>query len=150
MGVKRGEFVSTEYGYLVIETCYQCKTPFAMSEPIYRAALQRREAMDFYCPNGHSQHYLTGESDLDKMRRERDRLTQRLAQKDDDIRYWQEASGQKDRKLRAAKGQITKIKNRATKGLCPCCNRHFTNLERHMGTKHPSFIAEPSADEHVN
>tara|TARA_Y100000310_G_scaffold338946_1_gene430083 strand:- start:1163 stop:1354 length:192 start_codon:yes stop_codon:yes gene_type:complete len=37
------------------------------------------------------------------------------------------------------KGQVTKLKNRAKAGVCPCCNRTFQNLSRHMETKHPDF-----------
>jgi hypothetical protein len=25
---------------------------------------------------------------------------------------------------------------RVNAGICPCCNRHFTDLERHMKSKH--------------
>jgi hypothetical protein len=25
--------------------------------------------------------------------------------------------------------------------VCPCCNRSFQNLRRHMATKHPEFNA---------
>jgi hypothetical protein len=44
----------------------------------------------------------------------------------------------------AYKGQVTRLKNRAAAGVCPCCNRHFTALERHMKTKHPEFTSEVS------
>ncbi|MBV6448554.1 hypothetical protein [Nitrosomonas sp.] len=37
-----------------------------------------------------------------------------------------------ERSARAYKGQATKIKRRVGRGVCPCCNRHFENLERHM------------------
>ena len=42
----------------------------------------------------------------------------------------------------AAKGQISKLKKRASAGVCPCCNRSFQNLRRHMGNKHPEFVGE--------
>jgi len=41
---------------------------------------------------------------------------------------------------RAYKGQITKIKKRVHNGVCPCCNRHFQNLENHMKNKHPDYV----------
>lgn len=43
--------------------------------------------------------------------------------------------------LRAEKAAKTRLKNRIAKGVCPCCTRHFTNLERHMETKHPDYAA---------
>lgn len=106
-------------------TCYKCGVIFGVPSG-HRARLM--ESKDsFWCPNGHSQCYT--ESTSDKLRRERDRLAQRIAQKDDEI-----AAAKKE--AAALKGKITKLHNRAKAGLCSCCNRHFTNLERHMASKH--------------
>lgn len=33
----------------------------------------------------------------------------------------------------------TRIKNRVKNGVCPCCNRTFENLARHMQAKHSDF-----------
>jgi hypothetical protein len=44
-----------------------------------------------------------------------------------------------ERRRRALKGQITKVKKRIGHGVCPCCNRSFENLRRHMTTKHPAY-----------
>lgn len=43
----------------------------------------------------------------------------------------------------AMKGVVTKIKKRVRHGVCPCCKRTFTDLARHMDSKHPKF-AEPN------
>jgi DNA repair exonuclease SbcCD ATPase subunit len=43
--------------------------------------------------------------------------------------------------LIAARGQMTKLRNRVGKGVCPCCNRSFENLKRHMVSKHPDYAA---------
>ena len=99
---------------------------------------QKRERCDTcYCPNGHPWSYT--ESTATKLRLERDRLKQRLAQKDDQIadeQRWRESAV---RSTAAYKGQITKIKKRAGNGVCPCCNRSFENLKRHMTSKHPDY-----------
>lgn len=87
----------------------------------------------FHCPAGHSRHF--AESEADRLRRERDRLQQRLAEKDDEIKNIEQ-------RRRAALGQVTKLRNRVGNGVCPCCNRSFENLHRHMTTKHPGFKAE--------
>lgn len=34
---------------------------------------------------------------------------------------------------------LRKTKDRVKNGVCPCCTRHFTNLERHMASKHPGY-----------
>ena len=40
-----------------------------------------------------------------------------------------------------ARGKLRAQSERIKNGVCPCCKRHFTNLERHMHTKHPEFAA---------
>lgn len=34
------------------------------------------------------------------------------------------------------------LRNRAAAGVCPCCNRTFEQLGRHMTTKHPEYVKE--------
>lgn len=50
-----------------------------------------------------------------------------------------------ERRASAARGQITKIKNRVGHGVCPCCNRTFKQLAAHMASKHPEYAAEKNA-----
>ncbi len=30
---------------------------------------------------------------------------------------------------------------RVRRGVCPCCNRHFRNVQRHMDSQHPNYKA---------
>lgn len=76
------------------------------------------------------------------MRRERDQLKQQLAQKDDQIAYQRSMRKTTERQLIAQKGQVTKLRKRAKAGVCPCCNRTFVGLQRHMAQKHPEFSCE--------
>ncbi len=99
-------------------------------------ANRREDKRAFYCPNGHSLSYK--ESEAEKLRRERDRLQQRLAEKDDEIKDI-------ENRRRAALGQVTKLRNRVGNGVCPCCTRSFANLQRHMTTQHPDFKEEVAA-----
>lgn len=130
--------------------CHVCACEFGMPTDFYQVAKRGADKVVFYCPYGHSAVFTKGETEANILRRERDRLIQDAAYKDDRIRELQAQRDLADRRVSAAKGQITKIKKRAAAGLCPCCNRHFTNLERHLGTKHPGYVAEPTADEHVH
>ena len=50
------------------------------------------------------------------------------------------------RRRAAAKGQLTKVKKRVGNGVCPCCTRSFTDLARHMESKHPAYVERPNAD----
>lgn len=128
----------------VMETCSRCKTSHAFSRALYDVAMERREQGSITCPNGHSWHYKSqAEMDEDALlRRERDLLKQRVAQKDDEIKRQRELTAAAERQTSAQKAQVTRLKNRAKAGLCPCCNRHFTNLERHINGQHPDFTKE--------
>jgi len=112
---------------LVALRCGQCGCRFGMT-----AFMQKRRAEDketFYCPNGHPRAYV--ESEADKLRRERDRLQQQIACKDDEIKS-------RDR-------QIKKMKKREAAGTCPCCQRTFSNMAQHMKQQHPQFVADSGA-----
>ena len=118
--------------------CVNCFVVFGV--PFGFIAKRRQDKQSFYCPNGHSMSYR--ESALDRERRERQRLEQQIAQRDDEIRRQREMREAAERTASARKGQITKLKNRAAAGVCPCCNRTFQNLARHMNSQHPKYRAE--------
>ena len=50
-----------------------------------------------------------------------------------------------ENRLRAQKAAKTRLKNRIAAGVCPCCNRSFVNLARHMNTKHPDYAKEKNS-----
>lgn len=131
----------------VWEPCYHCKEPMWMKTD--QAAMLRRSGQTFYCIWGHPQVYTKGPTEADELRRERDRLKQQAARLEDEKRIaWNTANAQADRaaaaerRASAARGQVTKLKKRAAAGVCPCCNRQFTDLQRHMASKHAGFVAE--------
>lgn len=119
-------------------TCANCGIGFDV--PNAWEQKRRDDHRGFYCPNGHPLAFYAA-SDAELLRRERDRLKQQLAQKDDEI-----ADGKKQ--IAAARGQITKIKKRASAGVCQCCHRTFTNVALHMKTKHPG-LSKPRLAEAV-
>lgn len=124
--------------------CGQCKEQFCVSGDLYDVLV--RSGRDWWCPNGHRRHFSLGPSEADTLRQERDRLKQQIAQKDDAIaaerRRGDSLRDDRDyerRRVAAAKGQVTRLKNRASGGVCPCCTRTFQNLQRHMAHQHPDF-----------
>jgi hypothetical protein len=121
--------------------CYRCKAIIWLPDELYAAA-HHSPSISFWCPYGHEQHFCEGETQEQKLRRERDRLTQRLAEKDDAIAYQRGERERAERQLSATKGVVTRIKNRIGHGVCPCCNRTFGDLSKHMATKHPTYAAE--------
>jgi hypothetical protein len=46
------------------------------------------------------------------------------------------------RKLAATKGVVTRIKNRVANGTCPCCDKQFADLARHMQGQHPDYVTQ--------
>lgn len=118
--------------------CFRCGIRFDV--PAKWKAARLNDKTTFYCPNGDAQHFT--ESELDRVRRERDRLKQQIAERDDSIARARQRADAAERSASVRKGVITRLKRRAAAGVCPCCNRTFENLQRHMSSQHPTFAAE--------
>lgn len=112
--------------------CCNCGVVFGV--PLGMRDNLRETKKQFFCPNGHPQSYHQNEAD--RLRRERDLLAQRIAQKDDEIARQKSLRESAERSAAAMRGQVTRLHNRAKAGVCPCCNRHFPDLQRHMASKH--------------
>lgn len=121
--------------------CWKCKCEIWLPDDLYTSA-RHSEEISFFCAYGHSARFPQAETEEQKLRRERDRLTQRLAEKDDEIARQCSLRETTERQLSATKGVVTRFKNRVGAGVCPCCTRTFGNLGRHMMTEHPTFRAE--------
>lgn len=127
---------------IVTDTCCVCGIVFGY--PDYFEKQLRKSGQTFYCPNGHSLWF--GKSEADKLRDELKNV-----KRDAELnRQWYEAE-QDDhqrtrRQLAATKGVLTKTKKRIANGVCPCCKRHFVNLERHMEMKHPNYVEGEESD----
>lgn len=125
--------------------CCTCKTDIYMPDALYEAA-RKTSKITFYCPYGHPQVFAQGETESDKLRRERDRLAQQIAERDDAIRSERDMRRHTERQLYAQRGQVTKLKKRAAAGACPCCQRTFSNMATHMKTEHPDYVKETGAN----
>jgi hypothetical protein len=122
---------------LVVEQCYKCAVLFAFPYELQQSLL-KDHAREFYCPNGHSQHYI-GKTEAEKERERADRLARQVEAREADIRFEQRRLENARRAHAATKGQLTKIKKRVANGVCPCCTRHFVNVERHIKSQHPDY-----------
>lgn len=124
---------------LVPRDCAVCGTTFAISE--YFEKRRRDDGEQFYCPNGHS---LSFNDTLEK--RLKKELAQERASHDQTRAQCRDEEDMHDdtkKRLSCQKGVTTRLKNRAKNGVCPCCNRSFANLKRHMGSKHPGYAVVP-------
>lgn len=120
--------------------CYKCKEDIYLTSP--QEETLRRNQCGFFCRWGHEQYFAPGKTDVQKAQEERDAA---IRQRDSAIQQQARLSDERDaaeRKASAAKGQVTKLRNRAAAGVCPCCNRSFVQLARHMTSKHPNFSGE--------
>jgi hypothetical protein len=124
----------------VVEHCYKCGVAFGLPTELYETAKRKGPDRTFYCPNGHGQSYI--KSEADKLREELANEKRRRQWAEEDARRQRQDAEHFKKSRDAYKGSVTKLKKRAAAGMCPCCNRHFVNLERHMATKHPSFTKE--------
>lgn len=115
---------------LVELQCGTCGVYHAIPKAMLYTAIE--EGGFWSCPNGHSRGYREGRKEREAVRRERDQLKQKVASLNDDI-----AALKKSRD--AVKGEYTKVKKRVAAGVCPCCNRQFQDLHRHMQTKHADY-----------
>lgn len=110
-----------------------CAVQFGMPRSL--AVTLRETGGTFYCPKGHALRF--GESEIDKMKRKLEAANQR--------REWAEKNAATARKAEAiARGKLRAQTERVKNGVCPCCNRTFQNLMRHMQTKHPEWNEEPT------
>ena len=117
--------------------CCSCHMAFGVTGEFYTH--RRDDHKTFYCPSCGTAQSFTGKSDAEKLRLENQRLVQRLAQKDDSIRWQREQREKAEKRVIAYKGIVTKTKKRIAGGACPCCNRNFQNLAAHMATKHKDY-----------
>lgn len=130
-------YESTGIYRLVQQTCCSCGVLFGMESGFDKQ--RRDDHKSWYCPNGHSQFY-NGKSEAEKLR-EQLAAARSLAEREANRRRNAEHNAEADRRSAAAyKGHATRIRNRIANGVCPAgCNRHFTNVQRHIATQHPDF-----------
>lgn len=130
-----GALVHTE---LYVTDCPSCGVQFALTKEYQER--RRKDGKSFSCPNGHLSSWMKSVQD-DTLRRENERL---ILQRDNaqtraDAAYDQARTAEWRR--RAAKAQLTKMRNRLQRGECPVgkCHAHFDDLQHHLYEKHPEF-----------
>jgi hypothetical protein len=132
----------------VVTECITCGLPFTVPLTVYEQ--HRKRGGYHHCPNGHQQGWSADRSQEGKERKELDRLRQQQAMWDEERRQLQATAETERRRTAAARGQVTKLKKRAAAGVCPCCNRTFQDLSRHMAGQHPEFMTQPDEASHVH
>jgi hypothetical protein len=122
---------------LAIEECCNCHITFAMPADLQKRCTEAGAGMTFYCPLGHPQHYTVSETAQLKEKLAREQEWRRNAETRE--RAARDQADAAERSARAYKGHLTRTRKRIGNGVCPCCNRHFANVERHMRGQHPGY-----------
>jgi hypothetical protein len=129
----------TYSGQLTVLTCW-CGMRHAVPEELRSHQLRQhndgREVTGIYCPLGHS-HVPAGEGEAERLRKQLEAARRSREATRELLEHEQRSHA-------ATRGHLTRTKKRVAHGVCPCCNRSFANVERHMNTKHPDYVASLS------
>lgn len=121
-------------------TCGGCSCIFGMEETMKKNLVEQHGT--FWCPRGCERHFVgeTAKERAEKAANRAQELLEQSRRRNDELCAEKAAT---ERQLSAAKGRVTRIKNRVAAGVCPCCNRTFQNLANHMKGQHPDFTHTP-------
>jgi Zn ribbon nucleic-acid-binding protein len=114
--------------------CCSCGAPIALTEP-HERWLRVDSSRQFYCPYGHPQIFREGE--VDRLRKKLEVQTRTATEMAERAAAAERAQEIEAKKRAAAERELMRTKTRVAGGVCPCCNRTFVQLARHMKTKHP-------------
>jgi hypothetical protein len=115
--------------------CAACAVVFAMTDEMNDR--RRWDGARFFCPNGHGNSYTSEEKNL---KAELERAKARNEQLSRDVDWERTRTVAAERSRAATQGQLTKLQRRITNGVCPSCKRSFSNVQRHMLSKHPDQV----------
>ena len=126
--------VSTQ---LTAQTCPDCGGVYAIAQE-YKDEARKKGGFKqcWTCPYCKTVRGF-GEGEADRLRAQIAEL-ERSRKWEEQQRLNAEREANHFRKSRdGIKGALAKERKRVGNGVCPCCNRTFVNLQRHMVTKHP-------------
>jgi hypothetical protein len=115
--------------------CASCTVVFAITDDL--DARRRWDGGQFWCPNGHVNLYTSQEK---KLQAELERAKQNAEALSKEVDWERTRAVAAERSRAATQGQLTKLQRRVTNGVCPCCKRSFSNVQRHMLNKHPDQV----------
>jgi len=124
--------------------CYLCRSEIYLPDSLYDAAC-RSSAINFYCPFGHQQHFVQGDTTETELRRERDMLKQQIARVEHERDLATREANEQTERAKKAEAASKRLKKRAAAGTCPCCSRTFANMSAHMLHEHPGWVEETGA-----
>jgi hypothetical protein len=115
--------------------CCDCATPIALTVDQERRL--RESGATFYCALGHAQSWR--ETELDRLRAKLAEQTRIATIQAERAAAAERAEQTAVDQMKAAAREAKRLERRAKAGVCPCCQRSFVALRRHMAAKHPGF-----------
>jgi len=110
--------------------CGECGGTYAINE---RYRKQKWEQGGFWnCPYCQTS-WGFGQSENARLKKELANAIKRKEWAEQDAKHAEDCR-------RAEKAAKTRLKNRIHNGVCPCCNRTFQNLQKHMKKQHPDYV----------
>jgi hypothetical protein len=128
MGVYTQDYVGT----LSIIDCGECGVTFGLTSGFVKE--RKRSHQTFYCPNGHARYW------PDETEEERYKRLYHAAERRAGSNY--DLAMSNERKLRATKGVVTKLRKHTLGGECPLCGQTLRDLKRHISRVHPDEQVE--------
>lgn len=111
----------------VLVTCGAegCDQTFGMHQRFYDQT--KRTGEGWYCPKGHSRRWAGKTTE------------QRLREVEAQVVHTKDQLAAAAREAEEMRVRLLRDRQRFANGVCPCCNRSFTNVMRHMKTQHPDY-----------
>lgn len=126
---------------LVVTTCPTCHILFAIPKSLEASARRypgdQPNGWQLSCPLGHT-WWFPGRSVEQKLKAEQERAARHAARADQAEAHARAMKGLATRR----RNELAKVEARVAAGVCPCCNRAFQNVSRHMRAQHPGFGTE--------
>lgn len=102
--------------------CYRCSVSFGMTKQLYE--MRKQDGLDFWCPNGHKQHFTP-----EKQKRRSDELERkRVSRLESEVANLRYQNTHLNRRLRVAREKLKKE--------CPECGKMLMDLPGHMRRAH--------------
>lgn len=120
--------------------CRCCVCDVAIMATPTKQRQLRDNARPFWCINGHEQSFR--ETEAARLKRKLETVQKRVEWAEQNVKAARERADAAEHARAIAQGKLRAQSKRVKNGVCPCCNRTFQNLMRHMATKHPDFEKE--------
>lgn len=123
---------------LVSISCGNCGGVYAIGERYHQKA--REEGTAWNCPYCRIGWGFTNRGENAELKRKLAQAQTTIEHKEADMQHVRQQRDHAEYSARTLRGVVTKTKKRIGRGICPCCNRTFSQLADHMQSQHPEYV----------